>query len=194
MELFVFPLEGMVLFPTSVIPLNIFEPRYVEMVNDSFARGVPIALAAESPAEDEDLSGRDWIVGYGHPTLLEKRPDGTMLILLRGAGKARLTAVSRAEPYIVCQAAPIEESGEVEEPNLFALNRCRKRLEGWVRTHISSPGQQEAMLRALDSPQKVLDSLGLYVVKDPDLRQELLETQDINERIRLMTRITEGGP
>lgn len=60
MKVFVFPLTGCVFYPNTAKPLNIFEPRYLEMINDSLTTQTPIALAF---ADEGDGTGFKFEVG-----------------------------------------------------------------------------------------------------------------------------------
>ena len=62
-RLFVLPLDEMVFFPTSTVPLNIFEPRYMEMVEDSLKDGTPIALPFVDPLRAPDALDLQIIAG-----------------------------------------------------------------------------------------------------------------------------------
>src|SRR4051812_27857844 len=108
---FVFPLPGMVFFPATAKPLNIFEPRYIKMIDDAVQSNSLIALAFSDYYRLHGFSlDRDnqsnlqirRIAGVGRPTVLERRTDDTMLIVLEGKGKVKLGGpVYSPEPYLV---------------------------------------------------------------------------------------------
>jgi len=50
-QVFVFPLQDIVFYPHTVVPLNIFEPRYIKMVEDALETGTPIALVMSQKAQ-----------------------------------------------------------------------------------------------------------------------------------------------
>ena len=110
MEVFVFPLGQTVFYPKTSKPLNIFEPRYLQMVKDSIALGVPIAVGfVDDPGVQhqffygQPLSFVRPVVGFGMPLIVEDRADGSLLIFLQGKGKARPGRVlDQVTPSIVC--------------------------------------------------------------------------------------------
>ena len=96
MDVFLFPLVNVTLFPKTTKPLNIFEPRYLEMVRDAVSTNTPIALGfIEDPTlvyqvkPGEKVSFVRDVVGYGQPQIVEERSNGTLLIFLQGVGKMR---------------------------------------------------------------------------------------------------------
>ncbi len=117
MEVFLFPLVNVTLFPRTTKPLNIFEPRYLTMIKDAVASKTPIAIGyIEDPSKVAPaVAGspvpfvRD-VAGYGFAQIVEERVNGTLLIFLQGQGKIRLgNVVNRGTPYIVCEGELIPE-------------------------------------------------------------------------------------
>lgn len=193
LELAVFPLDDVVFFPRTNYPLNIFEPRYVRMVRDSLSAGLPIALSNQDPTDPEGaalMSGRPprrgLVVGYGRTHVVHTRGDGTMVIVLQGQGKARLLEVVQEKPYLICQAERIDERESIEDEQRFALNRLERLLERWMDENVPDAEQRESLRRSLVTPQSRLETLAMCRVPDADVRQAILEIDDLNERVRFM--------
>jgi uncharacterized protein len=193
MELFVFPLKGVVFYPTLTLPLNIFEPRYIQMVRDSLKEERPIALSPADPMKSLPLPGKTLrrkkgglITGFGTPLVLKERPDGSMVILLKGLGKAKLNEVVREKPYLVCRASEVNENNEIEEKNRFVLNRLKKMLVTWIDENISETDQAATFVSNLNSPQKILECLSMCLVSDAEVQQSILEKDDVNDRVRFI--------
>lgn len=201
-QFFLFPLEGVVFFPHTTKPLNVFEPRYVKMINDALLTDTPVVLA-KADAVDESGEGRrePWrfpgsretgvlghvnrVAGAGRVRLLERRPDETMLILLEGDGKVLLDrVVPREEPYYTVMGSWLEDSAQLEEENIFLLNRAIKELGRWLSIHVPDPMQRDAFLSLLISPEEKINTLCALMIADADLQQEFLEIDDINERLQ----------
>ena len=97
MEVFLFPLMNVALFPQTTKPLNVFEPKYIAMIKEAIAQKKPIAIGfIEDPEHDQVLPISDGlnfvnrIAGYGIPQIVEERENGTLLIFLQGQGKVHL--------------------------------------------------------------------------------------------------------
>lgn len=201
MEVFLFPLVNVTLFPRTTKPLNVFEPRYTLMVRESLQTQTPIAVAfiddsraIGTPVVGEQISFVRPVVGYGQAQIIEERTNGTMLIFLQGKGKARLGVVKEsAQGYIVCEAEIITENLVVDAAELAKLNDLQKILTRWIRTHIPDLGQQELFLKNVAGPEEVLGAFGSYLVKDYDLQQMVLEFDDINDKIRFLYRLVESA-
>ena len=195
--IFVFPLPKVVLYPGTAQPLNIFEPRYIEMINDAVEGEVEIALAqTEPPGGDLARKGvlghiRN-VAGCGYAQLLEQRPDGTMMILLRASRKVRLdSAVDTDKPYIIAEAATIPENVELETGNQFYLHRILKELESWLQRNIPHPKRREEFIANMLTDQERVNTSCSLLIEDPDWQQKLLEINDLNARLKSATALLE---
>src|SRR3954471_7421061 len=85
-EFAVFPLSGALLLPRGKLPLNIFEPRYLAMVQDSLANGRMFGMIPPDPNMPADESGEALFrVGcLGRLSSFSETDDGRMLITLTG--------------------------------------------------------------------------------------------------------------
>lgn len=190
---FLFPLPRMVFFPQTNKPLNVFEPRFVKMVNDAIESGAQVALAY---AEDgrrktsRELGQVRRVAGVGTIHLLERRPDGTMLVLLKGTGKVRLErAIQSDEPYLAVETSWIAENTSIEQSNLFLLNRMSKEFGKWLEFAVPNFDQRAAFLELVASPAEKINYMCSLMVLDPELQQALLETDDLNERLKALALI-----
>lgn len=205
MEVFVFPLPNIVFYPSTSKPLNVFEPRYIQMVQDSLREKTPIALAFYDEAEisqnervrlGEILPFVRPVAGYGDPMVLEKRDDDSMLVLLQSKGKVRLKETrDLSRPYLVCDAEIIPEQTQVspkEQPQLELITRV---FRNWVQAHLEDPSAREHFVKNVVNPQEIVGCFASFLVSDPDLQQLLLEMDDIDEKISMIVKViaSKGG-
>ena len=82
----VFPLSNFILFPKTSVPLNIFEPRYVEMINDSMKLDKFIGMIQPLSSNDnEELDPKLHKIGcLGKITSFKESDNGNFLIELKG--------------------------------------------------------------------------------------------------------------
>jgi len=93
-EFAVFPLSGALLLPRGKLPLNIFEPRYLAMVQDSLANGRMFGMIQPDPNMPADESGEALFrVGcLGRLSSFSETDDGRMLITLTGLVRFTIAA------------------------------------------------------------------------------------------------------
>ena len=82
----VFPLEGVLLLPRGQLPLNIFEPRYLQMFEDALGKGRLLGLV--QPYDDEGGTDNLQRVGcLGRISSFSETDDGRMVVSLTGVAR-----------------------------------------------------------------------------------------------------------
>ncbi len=79
----IFPLSNFILFPKTTVPLNIFEPRYIDMINDSMKSNKLIGMIQPKNKDDNDKKLHD-IGCLGKITSFKETTNKTFLIELKG--------------------------------------------------------------------------------------------------------------
>ena len=81
----VFPLSNFIIFPKATVPLNIFEPRYIDMINDSMKSNKAIGMIQPKASANDDHFPELHEVGcLGKITSFRETEDGRYLIELKG--------------------------------------------------------------------------------------------------------------
>ena len=81
----VFPLSNFIIFPKTTVPLNIYEPRYIDMVNDSMKSDKMIGMIQPKSSNNDDNIPNLHDVGcLGKITSFKETEDGRYLIELKG--------------------------------------------------------------------------------------------------------------
>ena len=81
----IFPLSNFIIFPKTTVPLNIFEPRYVDMINDSMKSNKLIGMVQPKKPSDDLTSPILHNIGcLGKITSFKETEDGRYLIELKG--------------------------------------------------------------------------------------------------------------
>lgn len=179
------------LFPNTTKPLNVFEPRYIEMVNQSIERGVPIAICFVPEGSNEIRP----IAGYSIPQVIERKPDGSLLIFMAGQGKALLNLssiktenlVSSMEGVIVAEDRLLDDTLRSKYVVLSEI------LVRWITKHILDSQQRDVFIKSLIGPQEVVGAFAAYLIYDYDMQYEMMELTSMNEQIMFLYRLLESG-
>ena len=84
-EIPVFPLSNFIIFPKTTVPLNIFEPRYLDMVNDAMKSNKFIGMIQPKTSSDQmDIPSLHDVGCLGKITTFRETEDGRILIELKG--------------------------------------------------------------------------------------------------------------
>ncbi|HEY6023379.1 MAG TPA: LON peptidase substrate-binding domain-containing protein [Pseudolabrys sp.] len=203
----VFPLPGALLLPRGQMPLNIFEPRYLAMVDDALRDGhrligmIQPDVAHSGPADKPPL----YKIGcVGRITQLAESGDGRYLLELTGVARFRVEEELKvATPYRQCRVtfAPfaddfIARKGEnaVDRPALLvALTNFLKANDLKADWEGIEKAPNEALVNALSmmSPYGTAEKQALLEAPDLKTRAEILVA--ITE-IELAKKNTEGEP
>ena len=103
-EISIFPLSNFIIFPESTVPLNIFEPRYVQMIDDAMKSHRMIGMV--QPKKTGDLKKPNlYNVGcVGKITSFNETDDGRYLIVLNGISRFEiLKEISTNKLYRACK-------------------------------------------------------------------------------------------
>lgn len=194
-QLPIFPLQRVFLFPSSLLPLYVFEPRYRELTAACLAGGGAMAVATLVPGHEAEYAGRPPvrpIAGAGLVIAHRKNPDGTYNILLQGVARIRIDeelpperSFREVRASLLPDAAPAGYDGETARRALLALaDRLFDQIAG---EQPEGAEDLRALCHSQQRPGELTDILGATLLPDPALRQQLLETADVPARFDLVS-------
>ncbi len=192
----IFPLPGALLLPRSRLPLNIFEPRYLAMLDDALKTPhrligmIQPVMLAEGRAGEAKAPGRLHQIGCaGRITALQETEDGRYLITLSGVSRFRLGALREGfAPYTRADAAWDSfgrDLGRAEaDPDFDRPGFLRLLARFFDTAQLSS--DWDSLKEA--EPELLINSLSILCPFDPEEKQALLEAPTLaNRRETLVT-------
>ena len=100
----IFPLSNFIIFPDTTVPLNVFEPRYIEMINDSMKVNKLIGLIQPKKKNVDSIPDLHDIGCLGKITSFKDMSDGRYLIDLKGLARFKVTKeIKNNKPYRECE-------------------------------------------------------------------------------------------
>jgi Lon protease-like protein len=100
----VFPLSNFIIFPHTTVPLNIFEPRYIEMINDSMKTNKMIGLIQPKKNKINSISDLYDVGCLGKITKFQDTSDGRYLIDLNGLNRFKvIKEIRNKKTYRECE-------------------------------------------------------------------------------------------
>lgn len=187
----VFPLSGVLLLPGARLPLNIFEPRYLNMVRDAIAGPRIIGMTQPRAEEADQGSAAIYETGCaGRITAFNETEDGRYLITLVGLIRF---SVQRELPekggyrrvaadYGRFRADLEEDGGSIDRPRLLVA------LGAYFESN-GIEGDWDAIGETPD--ERLVNSLAMVCPFEPPEKQAILEALTLSERADTMTAILE---
>jgi uncharacterized protein len=190
-ELSIFPLPNVALFPGALLQLHVFEPRYRELVREALATRQILAVARLKPGFEADYEGRPPVYdvcGVGVIETQHLRPDGRFDIGLRGLARARIIEeLPPTREFRQVRATLLED----KRPDAAVVAAWQTKLASlWEGLSPHLPEQVRdlvALTRGADTAGAYADRLAAAMVADPEASQALLSELDPAERLRLLT-------
>jgi uncharacterized protein len=194
----VFPLNGAILLPRANLPLNIFEPRYLEMVDAALsgARMVGIIQPAREAGNRESPAGQSVplrAVGCaGRIVAFQEQDDGRMIVSLAGVVRFRVASEAQvAKPYRMCHVA---YSGFADDltPDLGADAVDRDSLLAALKKFLEVRNLKADWKSISRSENETLvNSLAIMSPYGPEEKQALLEAADLKTRAEILVAFAE---
>lgn len=183
----IFPLPDVTLFPHTFLPLHVFEARYRALVSDALARDRRLAIVGLRPGFEERYEGKPAvfpITGAGEIVNCERLASGRFNILIRGRWRLRIEAEVPSDTlYRIIRARRLDDAapaGDVSAVVARIRGSCKRLLEALERP----VDVLDAALAAGQAPGAIADRVAAAFLPDPALRQSLLETLDVADRLR----------
>ena len=178
------------LFPHGGLPLHIFEPRYRKMLNDALEGGCMFAVTRLISEETKFPGACAAPIGtIGLVRASREQQDGTSQLLLHGVFRVRFLEWLVTHPYPCARIEPVITHFEPENQAAAAMKTLRGAVEDAIQ---QLPAEiRDGILALLDratDPGLMTDIICQQFVHDPDLRQDLLETDSISARIPTICR------
>ncbi len=190
----IMPIADFVLFPHTVQPLHIFEPRYIEMLQDCLATEhlVTIPLLKGSKAETENQPPPfHEIATMGYINQAKSLEDDTYQVLVTGLVKVQAVEVESTKAYRRGAITPVPEFTQVTDSQKKLQDMLRlfqtvleKAHSGFDLQVFTEEGVSVAMVT-----HSIISALPI----EPAQKQKMLELQSLELRVEILINFLESG-
>jgi len=191
-EIPIFPLSGVAVMPGTQLPLNIFEPRYLQMVFDVLGGHRMIGMVQPTSTDDESGVPEVYRTGTaGRITSFSESKDGRLMILLTGVCRFDITEeLSREVPYrnVIADWARFHADYGTDEGHI----PDRRYLFTSLRTYCDKQSVEISWKEAEELGDKdLVDLLTVHLPLEIQDKQALIESVHLDERISLLQGLLE---
>jgi Lon protease-like protein len=188
-----FPLTGVVLMPRGALPLNVFEPRYLRMVDDALKGDRLIGLIQPTENPDTVLKPKLSAVGAaGRIISFRETDDNRYLITLAGLCRFKLTGETASDtPYRIGQCDFSAFAGDMAE-NSEEGDFPREHLLAALREYLNNRDMKADWKSVTSAPPEALvNALAMMCPFEPAEKQALLEAPSFGERVSTLVALLE---
>ena len=188
----IFPLAGVVLLPRGRLPLNIFEARYLAMVEDALGNGRMIGMIQPTDPASGSRDPEIYETGCaGRITSFAEVEDGRFLITLSGLCRFDVRReLEGVRGYRRVEPDWTRFADDLQEPQGAALDRPK--LMAGLRGYLKANGisvDWDAI--GATSDERLVTSLAMVCPFGPSEKQALLEAPDLAQRAKLLIALIE---
>src|SRR5262245_28471071 len=190
LELPLVALRETVIFPEMIVPLQVGREKSVAALNAAVAEGGPIALVTQRQAEQEDISETSELYGVGTLAKIAQvvqLQDGTVRAIVQGQSRLRLHRFSETDPYL---RGVVEEVSD-DTPAGVEVQALMRTVQGQIEQYVANgapvPPEAAVAARNITEPGLLADMVAYSPDMTTEQRQELLETIDVTERLKLVS-------
>jgi Lon protease-like protein len=189
----VFPLVRVLLLPRAQLPLNIFEPRYLAMVDAALAGDRVIGMVQPAEGHEEaDVPALAPTGTVGRLVSFSETPDGRYLITLTGVCRFHIEAETTAGvPYRTCRIDCKPFAHDLE-PNRGESAVDRERLLELLRAYLDARALEVDWAEVHSSTtESLVNTLSILSPYGAAEKQALLEAPDLGARAEILIALTE---
>ena len=180
----VFPLSNFIFFPKTSAPLNIFEPRYIQMINDSIKTNRLIGMAQPKGISNSKKPELFKVGCLGKITSFNETDDGRYVIVLNGVNRFNIVEeIDRGKPYrefkIDCNDFKNDLNKEELDTNFSDFNNIFNNLKKIFEKQGYIINWNELEKQGLDQTISTLSMASPFTKEE---KQMLLEAKDLKSR------------
>lgn len=190
----VLPLRDIVVFPHMIVPLFVGREKSVRALEEVMADDRQILLASQiDPSIDDPSPEGIFRVGVLANVLqLLKLPDGTVKVLVEGKTRVRITDFVENDRFFEAQAETLTEVEGDRDTIKALLRSVAEEFERYAKIKKNIPEEAMAAVSETREADKLADLVSGHLGLEVKLKQELLETLDISERLEKVYGLMQG--
>src|SRR4051812_4881230 len=183
----ILPLRNSVLFPGSIIPIDVGRKKSVKLVEEAISKERPvIGIVTQRDARTEEPGAGDlYSVGCAARILkVIKLAKDNFSVILQGVARIRILEIGGSDPFMTArvQALPDSASTDVElDALVMNVKDVAKRV---IKLMPELPKEASALVDSVVEPGQLSDVIISHLDVQVDEKQDVLETFDLKSRLR----------
>jgi ATP-dependent Lon protease len=189
-ELPLVALRETVIFPEMIVPLQVGRDKSVAALNAATESGGPIALVTQRQPEQEDIGDPSELYSVGTIAKIAQvvqLQDGTVRAIVQGQGRIRVHGFAHTSPYLSARVEELHDETPTGVEIAALVRSVQAQIEQYVANGAPVPPEAAVAARNITEPGLLADMVAYSPDMSTEQRQELLETIDVEERLKLVS-------
>src|SRR6266545_2999918 len=183
-------LRDTVIFPEMIVPLQVGRDRSVKALDRAVRASQPVALITQRSSDTEEGSAVDELYPIGTLAKIAqviRLQDGTIRAIVQGQRRIRLLDLVQTEPHLEARVELVED----ENPKTLEVEALMASVQGQIEQYVTSgasvPPEVAVAARNISDGGLLADMVAYSPDMNTELRQELLETINVADRLRAVS-------
>src|ERR1700674_256134 len=185
----ILPLRNSVFFPGGVLPLAVGRQKTIALIKDAVRDDQVIGVVTQRKAEEEDPGAADLhqMGTVARIVKLLKMGEDNYSLVVQGLARFRVVELVQEHPYLKARIEPVEDKTPSEEVEVEALGINLKKLAREVIEMMPElPAAATELVESITQPGHLADLIAANVDVPIEEKQQVLETVDLKERMKLV--------
>jgi ATP-dependent Lon protease len=181
-------LRDTVIFPEMIVPLQVGRDRSVKALDRAVRTSQPVALVTQRSSEQEEITSVDELYPVGTLAKIAqviRLQDGTIRAIVQGQKRIRLLDLVQSEPHLEARVEVVDDVTEKTLEVEALMASIHAQIEQYVNSGASVPPEVAVAARNISDGGLLADMTAYSPDMTTEQRQELLETVDVADRLRL---------
>jgi ATP-dependent Lon protease len=185
----ILPLRNSVFFPGGVLPLAVGRQKTIALIKDAVRDDQVIGVVTQRKAEEEDPGAEDLhkMGTVARIVKLLKMGEDNYSLVVQGLARFRVVELVQEHPYLKARIEPVDDKSPVDEVEIEALGINLKKLAREVIEMMPElPAAATELVESITQPGHLADLIAANVDVPIEEKQQVLETVDLKERMKLV--------
>ncbi|MFN2484744.1 MAG: LON peptidase substrate-binding domain-containing protein, partial [Candidatus Limnocylindria bacterium] len=183
-------LRDTVIFPEMIVPLQVGRDRSVKALDRAVKTSQPVALVTQRSSETEEVESHAELYGIGTLAKIAQviqLQDGTIRAIVQGQKRIRLLDLLQTEPHLEARVQVIDGHGDKTVEVEALMSTVQAQIEQYVTSGATVPPEVAVAARNISDGGLLADMVAYSPELTTEQRQQLLETLDVADRLRLVS-------
>ena len=173
-----------------IVPLQVGRDKSVQALNHATGENSLIALVTQRQADREDINDPSELYAVGTLAKIAQvvqLQDGTVRAIVQGQQRLRVLGFESVDPYISARVELVNNEGTADIEVQALVRSVQAQIEQYVQSGAPVPPEAAVAARNITEPGLLADMVAYSPDMSTEQRQELLETIDVTERLKLVS-------